>query len=129
MSPFDDGPVSPTDTFFGLDFLDAGGAVLAGSVEKELKADGQPSNTTWFKHTLTGTAPAGTVSVRVRATMLDGVYNPLPSPQVFQESFFVDAFSLVAAPGSGTLAGSVPEPASWMLAAIAVVALGRLRRR
>jgi hypothetical protein len=128
-APFNDGAPSPTDSFFGLDFLDASGNVLAGSVEKELKADGQPSNTTWVQHTLAGTAPAGTVGVRVRATMLDGVYNPLPSPQTFQQSFFVDDFSLTAGAGAGTASGSVPEPAGWISAAIALAALGPLRRR
>jgi hypothetical protein len=120
-APFNDGPPSPTDSFFGLDFLDASGNVLAGSVEKELKADGQPSNTTWVQHTLVGIAPAGTVSVRVRATMLDGVYNPLPSPQVFQMSFFVDAFSLTATtPGAGSASG-IPEPSTALLSTLATV--------
>jgi hypothetical protein len=121
-APFDDGPLSPTDSFFGLDFLDANGAVLAGSVEKELKADGQPSNTTWMQHTLIGIAPTGTVSVRVRATMLDGVYNPLPSPEVFKMSFFVDAFSLTAAPPGAGSASGVPEPSSAVLVGLAICA-------
>jgi hypothetical protein len=56
--------------------------------------------------------------------MTDGVYNPLPSPQVFQMSFFVDAFSLIErVPGSG--GNAVPEPASWLLFAIALGALAR----
>jgi hypothetical protein len=61
--------------------------------------------------------------------MLDGVYNPLPSPQTFQQSFFVDDFSLTAGAGAGTASGSVPEPAGWISAAIALAALGPLRRR
>jgi hypothetical protein len=127
-SDFEDGPLSPTDSFFGLDFLDAGGNVLAGSVEIELKAAGQPSNTTWMQHTLIGVAPAGTVNVRVRATMTDGVYNPLPSPQVYQMSFFVDLFSLTAGPpGSGS--GAVPEPSAWLLLSMALPMLHRSRRR
>jgi hypothetical protein len=127
-APFDDGPLSPTDTFFGLDFLDSNGEVLAGSVQVELKANGQPSNTTWHQHTLVGTAPAGTTHVRVRATMLDGVYNPLPAPQVFQMSFFVDAFELTAAPGAGG-GGTVPEPAAGLLAATAMANIGACFRR
>jgi len=127
-APFDDGRVSPTDTFFGLDFLDAGGNVLA-FVEKELKADGQPSNTMWTQHTLMAVAPAGTVNVRVRATMLDGVFNPLPEPQIFQQSFFVDAFSLMAAPGSGLGTGVVPEPSTWLLGLAAFSASTTLRNR
>jgi hypothetical protein len=126
-APFDDGPLSPTDAFFGLDFLDSNGNVLAGSVEVELKANGQPSNTTWTQHTLVGTSPAGTTQVRVRATMLDGVYNPLPSPQVFQMSFFVDAFELTAAPGAGS-GGTVPEPSTCFIVWAALSALGTCYR-
>jgi hypothetical protein len=129
-APFDDGPLSPTDSFFGLDFLDASGNVLAGSVEVELKADGQPSNTVWTQHTLVGIAPPGTVTVRVRATMTDGVYNPLPSPQVYQMSFLVDAFSLTAGPpGSGSGSGPVPEPSAWLLLSLAIPMLHRTRHR
>jgi hypothetical protein len=103
-APFDDGLPSPTDTFFALEFLDSAGAVLPGSVEVELKANGQLPGTmdTWFEgdwkqHTLVAIAPSGTVEVRVRASMIDGVYNPsLPSPQSFNMSAFVDAFSLTA---------------------------------
>ena len=125
--PFDDGPPSPTDAFFALEFLDANDAVLAGSVEIELKAAGQPSNTTWQQHTLSAVAPAGTTKVRVRASMIDGVYNPLPSPQVFQMSFFVDAFTLTAsAPSAG--AEVVPEPPAYLLAIMAIGFLGALRR-
>lgn len=119
--PFNDGPLSPTDTFFALEFLDANGDVLPGSIsDYELKANGQPSNTMWMEHTLVAVAPAGTVEVRVRASMINGVLNPLPDPQSFQQSFLVDAFSLTASsPGSGGLAG-VPEPATWLLSMIAM---------
>jgi hypothetical protein len=128
-APFEDGPLSPTDSYFGLDFLDAGGNVLAGSVEIELKAAGQPSNTVWTQHTLIGTAPVGTVNVRVRATMTDGVYNPLPSPQVYQMSFLVDAFSLTAGPPGSGSGGAVPEPAGWLLLSTALAATAASRRR
>ena len=103
-APFDDGLPSPTDTFFALEFLDSAGAVLPGSVEVELKANGQLPGTmeTWFEgdwkqHTLVAIAPSSTAEVRVRASMIDGVSNPsLPSPQSFNMSAFVDAFSLTA---------------------------------
>jgi hypothetical protein len=129
-APFNDGPLSPTDTFFALEFLDVNGDVLAGSIsDYELKANGQPSNTMWMEHTLVAVAPAGTVEVRVRASMINGVLNPLPNPQAFQQSFFVDAFSLTAAAaGSGGLAG-VPEPATWLLGIIALSILSAMTAR
>ena len=123
-TPPDDGLPSPTDSFLALDFLDATNAVLLGSVEIELMAAGQLNNTMWKEHTLSAVAPAGTTSVRVRASMINGVINPDVNPQ----SFFVDQFSLTAAAGSG--AGSaVPEPASIYLGAFAVGALVALRPR
>jgi hypothetical protein len=122
-APFNDGPLSPTDTFFGLDFLNSSGDVLAGSVQVELKANGQPSNTTWHQHTLVGTAPTGTTQARVRVTMLDGVYNPLPEPQVYQMSFLVDDFSLTAASGAGG-GSTVPEPAACFMVSTAIAVIG-----
>jgi hypothetical protein len=103
-APFDDGLPSPTDFFFALEFLDSMGAVLPGSVEIELMANGQMNgsgadNEPYTQHILMGISPAGTTQVRVRATMTDGVANPsLPSPQVFRMSAFVDDFSLTAEP-------------------------------
>jgi hypothetical protein len=95
--PCNDGPLSPTDAFFGLDFLDSLGNVLPGSVEIELKAAGHPAGgTSYTQHTLVGVSPVGTTQVRVRATMLDGVLNPLPNPESFSQSWFVDSFSLTA---------------------------------
>lgn len=127
-APFNDGPLSPTDTYFALEFLDSGGNVLAGSIEKELRADGQPSNTTWMQHTLVAVAPVGTANVRVRASMINGIYNPLPSPQVFQMSFFVESFSLTAVPGPGAGA-SVPEPGSITLVLLSGIAMAFRRDR
>ncbi len=128
-APFDDGPLSPTDTFFALEFLDSGGTVLPGSVVKELKADGQTSDTIWRQHTLVGIAPAGTTKVRVRASMINGVENPLPCPQCFQMSFFVDDFHLTAELPAGSGATAVPEPAAWLLGIIALAALSASCRR
>ena len=128
-TPPDDGPPSPTDTFFALEFLDAGGNVLAGSFEIELLAAGQPLTfeggfLNWKEHTLSAVAPAGTTNVRVRVTMVNGVLNPDVDPQ----SFFVDAFELTASPGVGG-GSAVPEPASWCLVAIGCAAIGNSRRR
>jgi hypothetical protein len=96
----EDGPASPTDTFLALEFLDGASAVLAGSVEIELRADGQVNDGVWRQHLLSATAPAGTVSVQVRGSMIDGVLNPGVNPQ----SAFLDDFSLTAIPEPSTLA-------------------------
>jgi len=99
-----DGPLSPTDAFFALEFLDAADIVL-DSEEVELKEGGLVNSTVsnwnnavWRQYTLTGIAPAGTTQVRVRASMTDGVWNPNADPQ----SLFVDAFSLTAAEAPST---------------------------
>ena len=112
------GQVPLTDTFFALEFLDAGSAVLGGSVVVELKANGQTNNNQWLQHTLMGTAPAGTVNVRVRASMVDGEFNADLTPGPGQ-SAFVDDFSLTV----------VPEPASWVFVALAMGVAGAMRRR
>ena len=108
--PTDDGPASPTNNFFALEFLDGGNNVLLGSVQQELRAAGQTNdpNTSirdWTEHMLMATAPAGTVNVRVRASMVDGILNPGVNPQ----SAFVDDFSLI-----------IPEPSTVTLALIGV---------
>jgi PEP-CTERM motif len=112
---------SLTDTFFALEFLNGSNTVLPGSVVVELRADGQVNNPdrteatrNWLQHTLVGTAPAGTVNVRVRASMVDGEFNiDLP-----HQAAWVDDFELTV----------VPEPASWMLCMLGAVLLGRMRR-
>jgi hypothetical protein len=89
--PPDDGPLSPTDSFFSLAYLDAASNVL-GMDQVELKANGQLTDTQWKQHTVVGVSPAGTVSVRVRASMINGVLNDGVNPQ----SFMVDDFALTA---------------------------------
>jgi hypothetical protein len=123
--PPDDGPPSPTRSYFALEFLNASGDVITpGSLQIDLTAAGQLTDTMWKEHTLQATAPAGTVNVRVRASMINGVLNPDVNPQ----SFLVDGFSLTAAaPALG--AGIVPEPGTWMLVAVALVFLSASRHR
>ena len=105
------GTPSPTRTEFALEFLDVANAVLPGSVIVDLHDDrGQANDGLWHEHSLTGTAPLGTVAVRVRASMLDGV-NSDQNPQ----SAFVDDFTLV------------PEPTG--LAVLALAGAGLLARR
>ena len=106
---------SPTRTEFALEFLDATNQVLAGSVVMDLHDDlGQTNDNEWRQHTLMAAAPAGTVLVQVRASMIDGVNSDL-NPQ----SAFVDDFSLTV----------IPEPASLGLCALGAGVLLARRRR
>lgn len=94
------GTPSPTRTEFALEFLDIADAVLPGSLVLDLHDDlGQTNDNQWHEHMLTAVAPAGAASVRVRASMIDGV-NSDSNPQ----SAFVDDFSLTAIPEPGTMA-------------------------
>jgi len=103
---------SPTDTFFALEFLDAGNALLA-STEIELMAAGQMNDGVWQEHMLSALAPGGAALVRVRASAIDMV-----AVTAAQSAFF-DDFTLTA----------VPEPSAAALALSALAALGARRRR
>jgi hypothetical protein len=98
-----------TDTIFALEFLDVVGNVLPGSILYELYDDGGQRNDneldgrTWVQHTLAAVAPAGTVSVQVRAGMIDGEFN-IDAPH---QSVFFDDFSL-----TGPLFGDLSENGS-----------------
>ena len=107
---------SPTGTVFALEFLDAANTVLPGSLVVDLHDDrGQTNGSGWTQHVLMATAPAGTVNVQVRASMLDGV-----NSDVNPQSAFVDDFSLTI----------VPEPASVALVLIGMLGVvGLIRRR
>jgi hypothetical protein len=111
-----------TDTIFALEFLDSLGTVLPGSIVYELHEDGGQQNDNqldgrdWVKHTLTAVAPAGTVSVQVRAAMIDGEFNFDPPGQ--SQNVFFDDFSLIA----------VPEPSSMLLSFMGLAFLGGYRR-
>jgi hypothetical protein len=107
-----------TDTFFALEFLDSLNTVLAGSVVVELKAAGQTNNNEWLRHSLVGTAPAGTVAVRVRASMVDGEFNADLEPGPGQ-SAFVDDFSLTA----------IPEPGTFVMSIFGLALVSAVRRR
>lgn len=113
---------SLTDTFFALEFLDGVGTVLPNSISFfELHDDGGQQNDnqldgrTWMQHVLKAVAPAGTVSVRVSAGMVDGEFN-IDAPN---QSVFFDDFSLLA----------VPEPTSGLLALCGLTFIGLVRRK
>jgi hypothetical protein len=104
---------------FGIDFLNAGNAVIGGAslnllTNGLLTPNGQSFN--YKKYTVKATAPAGTATIRVSAGFVDGIPNPLGGGQ----AFVVDDFTLAV----------VPEPTSLMLGLIAVFgAVGFARRR
>lgn len=103
-------PLAVTDTFLALEFLDAGAGILASLVQNA--DDFYPGTNDWFQVVVNGVAPAGTVVVRARSSMIDGFVadgNP--------QSAFVDDFELL-----------VPEPAAALLLAPALVVLMRRRR-
>jgi hypothetical protein len=105
MAPPDtNGPPSPTDTAFMIEFLNSGGGVIGSPVTLDVKAnritqspilfanDGE-----WYQHTLMGPAPTGTANIRVTASATDMVFNVDP-----QQSAFYDDFSLRASGAPAT---------------------------
>jgi hypothetical protein len=106
------------DAQFAVEFLDAADMVIGGSVLSLLPTlfvdNGLPFD--YKQYTVSATAPAGTVEVRARASMIDAVGNPLGGGQ----AFVVDDFSLV----------QVPEPSSLLLVCLGLAgACGLIRRR
>jgi hypothetical protein len=100
---------------FAVEFLDAGGVVIGGQTLDLITAGLLVDNGEAFdykQYSVTAIAPAGTVSVRARASMLDAIGNPAGGGQ----AFVVDDFVLV------------PEPSSALLLALfGVAALARRR--
>jgi hypothetical protein len=99
-------PGTQTDTLLELAFLDGGGAVIGAPNVLDLNLgpdglpdgpaggggnprDGQHNDTTWREFSVSGTAPAGTASVRITASGID-MFDSGTNPQ----SAFFDDFSL-----------------------------------
>ena len=107
-----------TKAELAVEFLDAGNSVIGGDV-RDLIAEGLGSTVGapfgYKQFTAAALAPAGTVSVRARASLIDGYGNPAGGGQ----AFVVDDFVLTA----------VPEPASMVLVGAGLLGLIALRRR
>lgn len=105
------------DALFAVEFLDGGGIEipLSGAELSLLPTlftpNGEAFN--YKQYTVSATAPAGTVSVRARVSMIDATSNPLGGGQ----AFVVDDFALV------------PEPTTFVLVGLGLVGLFAFRRR
>jgi len=100
---------------FALDFLNGASSVIGSSV-LDLRAAGLGTSGDPFgyaQYSVTGTAPAGTVGVRARASLINTYGNPAGGPQ----AFVVDYFTLV------------PEPTTSVLFGLGFAAFVALRRR
>lgn len=99
---------------FAIDFLNGSGGLIS-SVELDLFGAGLFNDNglafDYKQFSLSGTSPAGTATVRARASMIDGIANPAGGGQ----AFVVDDFVLT------------PEPTSMLLLALGATSL--LRRR
>jgi len=100
-----------------IEFLDGGLSVIGGTtlnlVPTLFVANGQPFN--YKNYFLSSVAPAGTIGVRARVSMLGGTPNPAGGGQ----AFVVDDFELKA----------IAEPTSLGLAGLGLAALAVVRRR
>ena len=110
-------PLSPTRSLLALDFLNAANAVIGQSVLDLAGAGlGTPNGNPfgYAQYTVMGTAPAGTATVRARASMVDAFNNVAGGGQ----AFVVDAFTL----------NSVPEPTTFMFVGLGLIGLIGTRR-
>lgn len=85
-------------SLFAIDFFDAGNNLLGSATQSLVPGLGATGNPFGYdQFSVTGTAPAGTATVRARATMKDA-YNGSGG-----QAFVVDSFSLAAAGGGNLL--------------------------
>lgn len=88
--------VGQNDLF--MEFLDAGNGFIGGAA---INVDAlQTNDNTWRQFMVGAVAPAGTATVRVGASMYNGM-NADMNPQ----SAFVDDFTLIPAPGAAAMLG------------------------
>jgi hypothetical protein len=109
---------SPTKSQLAVEFLGAGNAVLGGTVLDMVLGVGNGGSNPPFGYkqfSVSGVAPAGTLNVRSRISMVDGYSNPAGGGQ----AYVADDFVLTA----------VPEPATFSLIGLAVAGLVGIRRR
>jgi len=106
-----------TDAQFAIEFLNGANAQIGGATLSLLPSllvpNGQSFN--YKQYSLNAVAPAGTVTVRARASFIGGTSNPAGGGQ----AFVVDDFTLDA----------VPEPGCIALALVGLVGLSSLRRQ
>jgi MYXO-CTERM domain-containing protein len=110
------------NAIFALDFLTGGGGLI-GSSELDLEAAGlgDPSlaGFNYEQFVIMAVAPAGTVTVRARGSMLDGVFFLDPG-----QALVTDQWSLTAR------STPTPEPGTALMGGLAALALlGSARRR
>lgn len=111
-------PGSTTRSEFALEFLNAASVLIGGTVlDLETVGLGTPNGNpfNYAQYTVRATAPAGTASVRARASMIDGFNNSAGGGQ----AFVVDAFELTA----------VPEPTTGLFIGLSLFGFATIRRR
>ena len=57
---------SPTRTYFQIEFLDVNSALIGGTIQLDLKGDGQTNDNLWLQHSLVAVAPANAAKARVQ---------------------------------------------------------------
>jgi hypothetical protein len=109
---------------FAMDFYGAGNTLL-GSAELDLEAAGlgDPANPglNYEQFQLIAVAPAGTLTVRARGSMIDGVFFQDPG-----QALVTDAWSLTETEDT---TGRVPEPVTGALVTVAVLGFAARRAR